>query len=166
MFKQFFRFVRPGWVRLEVDGPPTHVVAAFRSPDSRQVAVVVLNPDRSARAIQPRVSGNAEYRLKQVCLRYRPGARVRASEMDRLRDRRKRDHPDLPRPVRFRPRSHRPVLFGPRQRDCPNWGGFSDTVRTNQRFLGRINGSWNLFRSLEPFPLPITRDSGCFNQAL
>jgi hypothetical protein len=66
MFKQFSRFIRPGWVCLEVDGPPTQLVASFRSPDSRKLAVVVLNPHRSARTIQPRVSGNAAYRPKQI----------------------------------------------------------------------------------------------------
>ena len=40
--------------------------AAFRSPDSKQVAVVVINAGKSARAIAPRVSGTAGYRLAQV----------------------------------------------------------------------------------------------------
>ena len=65
-FKQFARFIRPGWVRLEVKASALPLVAAFRSPDSRQVAVVALNPDKSPRALEPRVSGGAAYRLARV----------------------------------------------------------------------------------------------------
>jgi glucuronoarabinoxylan endo-1,4-beta-xylanase len=64
--KQFARFVRPGWVRLEVKASPGALVAAFRSPDARQVAVVVLNPERAPRASDPRVSGEAKYRLARA----------------------------------------------------------------------------------------------------
>ncbi|MBV9123549.1 MAG: hypothetical protein JO112_09345 [Planctomycetes bacterium] len=61
-FKQFSRFLRPGWVRLEVKEPPRLPVAAFRSPDSRHVAVVIINSEKSAQAIAPRVSGRVTYR--------------------------------------------------------------------------------------------------------
>jgi hypothetical protein len=65
-FKQFSRFVRPGWVRLEVKSPPTLLVAAFRSPDRRQVAVIVINSEKAPRDIEPRLVGDARYRLAEV----------------------------------------------------------------------------------------------------
>jgi len=65
-FKQFSRFVRPGWVRLEVKVPSTLSVAAFRSPDRKQVAAVVINSEKSRREIKPRLVGDARYRLAEV----------------------------------------------------------------------------------------------------
>jgi hypothetical protein len=65
-FQQFAKFIRPGWVRLDVpepSGPGTPLVAAFRSADGRKVAVVLINPDKAAsRAIEPRVSGAHAFR--------------------------------------------------------------------------------------------------------
>jgi glucuronoarabinoxylan endo-1,4-beta-xylanase len=65
-FKQFSRFVRPGWVRLEVKAHPTLLVAAFRSPDRGQVAVIVINSEKAPRDIEPRLVGDARYRLAEV----------------------------------------------------------------------------------------------------
>jgi O-glycosyl hydrolase len=69
-FQQFSKFVRPGWVRLEVPDPPgtgAPLVAAFRKEDSRQVAVVLINPDKAtSRAIAVRVTGAQTYRLDRV----------------------------------------------------------------------------------------------------
>jgi O-glycosyl hydrolase len=62
-FKQFSRFIRPGWVRLEVKAPAGRLVAAFRSPDRRRVAVVLINPEKSPRKVAPRLAGDARYRL-------------------------------------------------------------------------------------------------------
>jgi O-glycosyl hydrolase len=69
-FQQFARFVRPGWVRLDVPEPPgpgAPLVAAFRDPDGRRVAVVLIHPDRAAsRPITIRVTGEHAYRLGQA----------------------------------------------------------------------------------------------------
>jgi O-glycosyl hydrolase len=65
-FKQFSRFIRPGWVRLEVKSSPIPLVSAFRSPDSKRLAVVVINPEKGARAIEPRLVSEAKYRLAEV----------------------------------------------------------------------------------------------------
>jgi len=65
-FKQFSRFVRPGWVRLEVKAPSTLLVAAFRSPDRKRVAAVVINSEKSPRDIEPHLMGGARYRLAEV----------------------------------------------------------------------------------------------------
>jgi O-glycosyl hydrolase len=60
-FRHFSKFIRPGWVRLDVpepEGPAAPLVAAFRSADGRKVAVVLINPDKAARkAIDLRVRG-------------------------------------------------------------------------------------------------------------
>lgn len=60
-FQQFARFVRPGWVRLDVpeaaQGGAT-LVAAFRKENGRAVAVVLINHDKSVTSrVSPRVSG-------------------------------------------------------------------------------------------------------------
>jgi O-glycosyl hydrolase len=65
-FRQFSRFVRPGWVRLEAKAPAGLFVAAFRSPDRKQVAAVVINPERAPKALAPRIVGEAKYRLAEV----------------------------------------------------------------------------------------------------
>jgi hypothetical protein len=61
-FEQFAHFIRPGWVRVKAEAPPNRLVAAFRSPDSKRLAVVVLNPDKSPIEIEPRIVGAASYR--------------------------------------------------------------------------------------------------------
>jgi O-glycosyl hydrolase len=65
-FRQFSRFVGLGWVRLAVAASATLPISAFRSPDRKQVAVVIINPDRAVRAINLRVAGESKYRLGEV----------------------------------------------------------------------------------------------------
>ncbi len=69
-FQQFSKFIRPGWVRLDVPEPPgpgAPLVAAFRSADGRKVAVVLINPDKAApRAIEPRVTAAHAFRLDRA----------------------------------------------------------------------------------------------------
>ena len=63
VLKQFARFVRPGWVRLAVTAESTRQVAAFRSADRKQVAVVVIHSDGVPGEIDVRVTGDGDYRL-------------------------------------------------------------------------------------------------------
>jgi len=63
VLKQFSRFVRPGWVRMAVTADPARLVAAFRSPDKKAVAVVVINSDGVPGEVDVRVTGDAAYRL-------------------------------------------------------------------------------------------------------
>lgn len=69
-FQQFAKFIRPGWVRLDVPeplGPDAPLVAAFRDEEGRKVAVVLINPEKSAaRAVEPRVSGAHAFRVGRV----------------------------------------------------------------------------------------------------
>lgn len=65
-FKQFSRFVRPGWVRLDVKASPMPLTAAFRSPDRKQVAIVAINPESAPLAIKPRVFNETDFRLAEV----------------------------------------------------------------------------------------------------
>jgi O-glycosyl hydrolase len=65
-FKQFSRFVRPGWVRLDVRASSPPLTAAFRSSDRKRVAAVIINLEKASRAIEPRVVGEARYRLTEV----------------------------------------------------------------------------------------------------
>jgi O-glycosyl hydrolase len=64
--KQFAKFIRPGWVRLEVKSPHDQFGAAFRSGDGREVALVLINPDKADLAISPRVTGSRPYGLAQA----------------------------------------------------------------------------------------------------
>ncbi len=66
VLKQFARFVRPGWVRLAVTADPARLVAAFRSPDRKAVAVVLLHPDGIPGAFDVRVTGHGSYRLSRA----------------------------------------------------------------------------------------------------
>jgi O-glycosyl hydrolase len=65
-FQQFAAFVRPGWVRLDVpepSGPGAPLVAAFRSGDGREIAVVLIHPAGGASGpVEPRVTGPRPYR--------------------------------------------------------------------------------------------------------
>jgi O-glycosyl hydrolase len=63
VLKQFTRFVRPGWVRMAVTADPARLVAAFRSPDKKTLAVVLINADGIPQAFEVRVTGDREYRL-------------------------------------------------------------------------------------------------------
>ena len=63
---QVRRLVSPGWVRLEVKASPTPLVAAFRSPDRKRVAAVVINPEKVPRPIEPCLVSEARYRLAEV----------------------------------------------------------------------------------------------------
>jgi glucuronoarabinoxylan endo-1,4-beta-xylanase len=63
VLKQFARYVRPGWVRLAVTADPSRLVAAFRSPDRKAVAVVVIHSEGVPGSIEVRVSSDAAYRL-------------------------------------------------------------------------------------------------------
>jgi glucuronoarabinoxylan endo-1,4-beta-xylanase len=63
VLKQFARFVRPGWVRVAVTAEPTRLVAAFRSPDRKTAAVVIVHSDGIPRTADVRVTGDAVYRL-------------------------------------------------------------------------------------------------------
>jgi len=49
-------------VRLAVTAEPSRLVAAFRSPDRKTVAVVVVHPEGIPGSIAVRVTGDAEYR--------------------------------------------------------------------------------------------------------
>lgn len=66
VLKHFARFVRPGWVRMAVTADPARLVAAFRSPDRKAVAVVVVHPDGIPGAFDVRVTGDASYRLSKA----------------------------------------------------------------------------------------------------
>jgi O-glycosyl hydrolase len=70
VFQQFAKFVRPGWVRLDVAEPPQSrsvLVAAFRKQDDREVAVVLINPAKAASdPIEPHVTGKHAYRLART----------------------------------------------------------------------------------------------------
>jgi O-glycosyl hydrolase len=70
VFQQFARFVRPGWVRLDVTEPAEKhapLVAAFRKEDGRQVAVVLINPDRERAKLDTlRVTGAQPFRLERA----------------------------------------------------------------------------------------------------
>lgn len=63
-FKQFSRFVLPGYVRLETPAVAP-LVAAFRSPDARRVVVVLINPDRVALPATLRITGDHAYQLAE-----------------------------------------------------------------------------------------------------
>jgi O-glycosyl hydrolase len=65
VLKQFASFVRTGWVRVAVTTEPTRVTAAFRSPDKKSVAVVLIHPDGIPDSFDVRVTGEAEYRLSK-----------------------------------------------------------------------------------------------------
>jgi glucuronoarabinoxylan endo-1,4-beta-xylanase len=65
-FQQFARFVRPGWVRLEVETRAGRLAAAFRSADGRAVALVLINPDTASVPVAPRVNGARSYRLAEA----------------------------------------------------------------------------------------------------
>lgn len=69
-FQQFAKFVRPGWVRLDVPDPSETggpLAAAFRDPASRAVAVVLINPDRAAaKPLAVRVTGGPAFRLDRA----------------------------------------------------------------------------------------------------
>ena len=66
-YQQFAAFVRPGWVRLDVDEPArpdAPIVAAFRSPGADRVAVVLIHPGEDAPApVDLRVSGDGAFRI-------------------------------------------------------------------------------------------------------
>jgi glucuronoarabinoxylan endo-1,4-beta-xylanase len=68
VLKQFARFVRPGWVRMAVTADPARLVAAFRSPDRKAVAVVVVHPAGIPEAFDVRVTGDGPYRLSKAYL--------------------------------------------------------------------------------------------------
>jgi O-glycosyl hydrolase len=63
VLKHFARFVRPGWVRLAVTAEPTCLAAAFRSPDRKTVAVVLVHAEGIPGTVDVRVTGDAAYRL-------------------------------------------------------------------------------------------------------
>jgi hypothetical protein len=69
-FQQFAKFVRPGWVRLDVPEPPgpkSPLVAAFRKENGREVAVVLIHPDKVASGrVETRVTGAHSYRLDRT----------------------------------------------------------------------------------------------------
>ena len=54
-FKQFSAFVRPGYVRLNTLSDSSCLATAFRSPDSSQLVVILVNPAKNCR-VRPRVS--------------------------------------------------------------------------------------------------------------
>ncbi|HEX8199315.1 MAG TPA: hypothetical protein VF590_02425 [Isosphaeraceae bacterium] len=68
-FQQFAKFVRPGWIRLDVPEPPgagAPLAAAFRDPDGRRVAVIVIHPEKgSSQAMAVRVTGARSYHLNR-----------------------------------------------------------------------------------------------------
>jgi len=64
--KQYFRFVRPGDVRLEADAPESTLMAAFRSSDRRRVVLVLINPDRAPRALRPVIEGDDRYHHEET----------------------------------------------------------------------------------------------------
>ncbi|MBI5775473.1 MAG: hypothetical protein HZA89_17270 [Verrucomicrobia bacterium] len=64
--KHYFRFVRPGDVRLEADAPEATLLAAFRSTDRRRIVLVLTNPGPKPSAIEPRVIGDLHYRLQET----------------------------------------------------------------------------------------------------
>jgi O-glycosyl hydrolase len=66
VLKQFARFVRPGWVRVAVTADPTRLVAAFRSPDRKAVAVVVVHPEGIPEPFDVRVTADGPYRLAEA----------------------------------------------------------------------------------------------------
>jgi O-glycosyl hydrolase len=59
-FKQFSRFISPGFIRLETAASDVPLVAAFRSPDARRVVIVCINPNRVPRAVTPRITPAAQ----------------------------------------------------------------------------------------------------------
>lgn len=63
-FKQFSRFIPPGYVRLETPAAAP-LVAAFRSPDAHRVVVVLINPDRSPLPVTPRITGDQAYQFAE-----------------------------------------------------------------------------------------------------
>ena len=66
VLKQFARFVQPGWVRMAVTADPTRLVAAFRSPDRKSVAVVLIHPQGISETFDVRVTGDGAYRLSKA----------------------------------------------------------------------------------------------------
>lgn len=66
VLKQFTRFIRPGWVRMAVTADPSRLVAAFRSPDRKSVAVVLIHADGIAGTFDVRVTGDGDYRLTKA----------------------------------------------------------------------------------------------------
>lgn len=67
-FKQFSRFLAPGYVRLETPASDSPLVAAFRSPDARRVVVVLINPDPTPRLVTPRITGQPSYQRVEYWL--------------------------------------------------------------------------------------------------
>lgn len=63
-FKQFSRFILPGYVRLETPAAAP-LVAAFRSPDARRVVVVLINPDRLPLPVTLRITGEKKYQFAE-----------------------------------------------------------------------------------------------------
>jgi glucuronoarabinoxylan endo-1,4-beta-xylanase len=66
VLKHFAKFVRPGWVRMAATADPSRLVAAFRSPDRKAVAVVVVHAEGVPGTIEVRVTGDGSYRLSQA----------------------------------------------------------------------------------------------------
>ncbi len=66
VLKQFAGFVRPGWVRVAVTAEPARIVAAFRNPDRKAVAVVVVHPEGISETLDVRVTGEGSYRLSKA----------------------------------------------------------------------------------------------------
>src|SRR5262245_2098656 len=66
VLKHFAKFARPGWVRVAVTADPARVVAAFRSPDKKSVAVMVIPPEGIAGSFGVRVTGEEPYRLSKA----------------------------------------------------------------------------------------------------
>ena len=63
-FKQFSRFILPGYVRLETPAAAP-LVAAFRSPDARHVVVVLINPERLPLPVTLRITGDQAYQFAE-----------------------------------------------------------------------------------------------------
>jgi len=68
VLKQFARFIRSGWVRMAVTADPARLVTAFRSPDRKEVAVVVVHPAGIPEAFDVRVTGDGPARLSKAYL--------------------------------------------------------------------------------------------------
>lgn len=72
---QFSRFVRPGYRRIETDGPfednTATLASAFISPDAERVVVVLVNPDTRTDLVNPRLEG--EWRASAWITSDRPG---------------------------------------------------------------------------------------------
>lgn len=76
----FSRFVRPGFQRVEVDGATEDasnlLVSAYASPDSHEVAIVLINPSTSSKTADLQLPGH--WNAKPYVTSDRPGEDLKA----------------------------------------------------------------------------------------